>query len=126
MKIKKTGFTLIEMLLVVVIIGVMGVIVTINFTKTLESTEQKKCDDFVTEVEDAACAFSGFANKDYTCNRNYCEPIPLSLLVSEGLIQSETDACTNKDIDLSKTVSVTWDNRGEKHCTYNGVKIYER
>lgn len=124
MKNIKKGFTLIEMLLVVAIIGALGVIITINFTHTLKNTNQKKCDEFVKEVEDAACVYSGLSNKEITCTRNNCAPIKLDVLVREGKIVSEVDACTNKPIDLQKTVTVTWNSVGEKTCTYNGVKTY--
>lgn len=126
MKNRKKGFTLIELLLVIAIMGAIGVIATVSLTHTLQNTNQRKCDDFVKEVEDAACVYSGLSNKEIICTRTNCPPISLSILVSEGQITSETDACTGKDIDLTKTVTVTWDDDGEKKCTYNGVKKYAR
>ena len=126
MKNRKKGFTLIELLMVIAIMGVIGVIVTISFSGTLKNTNQRKCDEFVKEVEDAACVYSGLTNKEVICNRNNCEPIRLEILVKEGHIKSEKDACTGQDIDLSETVTISWSNEGEKICEYNGVKEYAR
>lgn len=126
MKNRKKGFTLIELLLVIAIMGVIGVIATISLTHTLQSTSQRKCDEFVLEVEEAACVYSGLSNKEIICTRTNCAPIPLDILVKEGHIKSETDACTGNDIDLNETVTVSWNADGEKTCTYNGVKEYAR
>lgn len=126
MKNRKKGFTLIELLLVIAIMGVIGVIATISLTSTLKNTNQRKCDDFVMEVEDAACVYSSLSNKEIVCTRTNCPPISLEVLVREGQITSEVDACTGKDIDLTKTVTVSWDDNGEKTCTYNGVKEYAK
>ena len=123
---KNRGFTLIELLAVIAILGVVGVIVTISFTVGLESTNQKGCDDFVEEVEDAACVYVGLSSKKIECSKEHCDPVSLQLLKEEGLIKSVNDACTGKEIDESQTVSVKWDTNNEKHCEYNGVKKYER
>lgn len=120
------GFTLIELIAVLAILGVVGVIVTISFTVGLHTTNQKGCDDFVKELEDAACVYAGLADKKVECNRNNCEPISVQLLVEKGLVKSTKDACTKGEIDVSATVTVSWDQNNEKHCEYNGVKKYER
>ena len=126
MKNRKKGFTLIEMILVVALLSVIGIVITVNLTGTLKDTNQKKCDDFVSEIETAACTYVGWSYREIACNRPGCD-INISILVNEGLIKSETDACTGEDIDMNATVSVQWDSTtGEKSCTYNGVKIYER
>ncbi len=120
------GFTLIELLIVIAILGTLGVIITVNLTKTMESSKQKTCDTFVKEVEDAACVYVGLENKEVICNRSNCAPIKLKYLEKEGLLKSESDACTGGDINLEETVTVTWDSDGEKKCEYNGVRKYER
>lgn len=126
MKNRKKGFTLIELLMVIAIMGVIGVVATISFSSTLKNTNQRKCDEFVLEVEEAACVYSGLSNKEIICTRTNCEPISLEILVKEGHIKSEMDACTGNEIDLNKTVTVSWNDAGEKICTYNGVKEYAR
>ena len=122
----KNGFTLIELIVVVAIMALLGTVITVSLTGTLQGANQDECDEFVREVEDAACVYSQLSNKKVICNRNDCAPIKLDILFSEGMIESEVDACTGKPIDLEETVSITWDDTGEKHCEYNGVKVYER
>lgn len=126
MKNKKNGFTLIELLMVVAVLGLVGVIITVSLTYTLQDLNQKKCDDFVIELEEAACVYTSLSNKEIKCTRDDCNPVPLSILVSEGQIKSETDACTGDDIDLTQTVTISWDSNGEKKCVYNGVREYAK
>jgi len=123
---KNRGFTSIELLIVVALMGVLGVIVTVSLTGTLKDTNQKRCDEFVREIEDAACVYAGLIDKSTICTKGECEPIELNILVNEGLIESETDACTGNGINLNETVTISWDEYGEKKCEYNGVKVYER
>ena len=125
MKNKNKGFTLIELLIVISIMGVIGTIITISFNYTLKETNQKKCDDFVSEIEDGACVYSGLANKEIKCERPGCE-LTLDILVKEGIVTSEKDVCTGNEINLNETVSVSWNEDNEKICEYNGVKTYER
>lgn len=126
MKNRKKGFTLIEMLMVIAVMGLVGVIITVSLTGTLKDLNQKKCDDFVLEVEEAACVYTNLSNKEIKCTRGDCDPVPLSILVSEGQIKSETDACTNGELDLDATVTISWDATGEKKCVYNGVREYAK
>ena len=123
---KKKGFTLIELLMVITLMGGIGAMITISLAYSLNNTKQKNCDEFVKEVEDAACVYAGLSNKEITCERNNCDPIKLEYLIDAGLILSETDSCTNNDIDINQTVSVSWSVAGEKKCEYNGVKEYEK
>lgn len=123
---KNKGFTLIEIIVVIGILGVISFIITISLTGTLNSTKKDECDNFVKEIEEAACAYASLNSKKIICDNNKCEDIPLSLLVEEGLIISETDKCTQKNLDLEATVSVEWNSKGDKICTYNGDKDYER
>ena len=126
MKNRKKGFTLIELLLVITIMGTIGVIATLSLNHTLQNANQRRCDDFVLEVEEAACVYSSLSDKEVICTRDNCPPITLDVLVREGHIKSEKDACTGEDIDLTKHVTITWDDTGEKKCEYNGVKIYAK
>ena len=121
------GFTIIELLAVVSIISVLGIIITISFTKSLGNANQKQCDQFVKEVEDAACVYAGLSKQDpdHYCNRNLgsCD-LSVQFLLENGYINSEVDSCTGTDIDTTKSVHVSWDSNGNKTCVYNGVKTY--
>ena len=120
------GFTLIEIIAVITILALLGVIITINLSDTLKQTKQKKCEEFVKLIEDSACTYAGLSSKKVACNRSSCSPIKLKLLIEEGFIDEETDPCTEKKIDTKKTVTVTWNEDGEKICTYNGVREYAK
>lgn len=122
MKNKKNGFTLVEMILVVAIMGSLAVIFTISLNATLNNTNEKKCEEFIKEVEDAACVYASMSDRETVCNRTYCEPIRLELLIKNGLVTSEYNYCADEEINIDDTVSVTWNEYGEKICTFNGVK----
>ena len=121
MKMKNKGFTLIEIIIVIAILGVVGTVITINLTSTLNSTNQKQCDEFVRKIEDAACSYTSMSKKIVVCNRN-----KLRTLITEGFVEEKVDTCTGKPIDENQTVTITWNSSGEKNCTYNGEKVYER
>lgn len=125
MNMKNKGFTLIEILVVIAILGAIGTVITISLNSTLHNANQKRCDEFVRKIEDAACAYTSMSKKSVVCNRNNCAPIKLSTLISEGFIEDEVDVCTGNSINTNQTVTITWPNN-EKTCTYNGVKTYER
>ena len=123
---KNKGFTLIEIVVVIAVLGILGVVITISLTNTLEKANQRQCDEFVKKIEDAACAYTSMSKKGVVCNRNTCPPIGLYVLISEGFITEEKDACTGNNINTNETVTVSWDASGEKHCVYNGEREYAR
>ena len=120
------GFTLIELLAIITIIALLGTVATISLTKTHQNINQDSCNEFVKEIEEAACVYVSKYDKEIVCNNNNCEPIKVEYLINEGLIQSEKDTCTGKEIDKNATVSITWDDDGEKSCRYNGERTYAR
>ena len=124
---KNNGFTLIEMLIVVALTALIGVIVTMSLTKTLKNTEQRECSIFVNEIENGACTYVTLSTKTIRCERPGCT-ISVNTLYEEGFINKETDPCTGKEIStiLNNNVAVAWDEKGNKTCTYDGVRVYER
>ena len=119
------GFTLIELLVVIAIVGSLGTIITISLNKTLKNTNDNSCKKFVQEVEEAGCTYASKKFKEVPCTREKCD-LKLSTLIKEGLIEDGIDDCTGKNIDKTKTVSVTWNDAGEKDCHYNGVREYAK
>lgn len=122
---KNKGFTLIELLVVIAIVGGLGTVITISLNKTLKDTNNNACAKFVQEVEEAGCTYASKKFKEVSCTREKCD-LKLSTLINEGLIEDGIDDCTGKNIDKTKTVSVTWNADGEKNCHYNGVREYAK
>jgi len=123
---KNKGFTLIELLVVIAVLGLVGTIATISLNGSLLGANQRQCDEFVKEIEDAACVYASLSTNKKECNRDKCDPIKLGELINQGLVEVRKDACTGNDIDLNETATVTWNESGEKICEYNGVKEYAK
>ena len=124
----KLGFTLMELLVVIAIIGIMGTIVTVNLSRSFREAKENGCKEFVKRIEDGACVYASLSNKTVVCTRDDCNPIPLDAIIGAGFVKEEINACTERPIEeyLSETVTVRWTARGQKICTYNGQKTYER
>ncbi len=116
------GFTLIEIIIVIAILGTLGVLITLNLSNTLNNAKDDECNSFVEEIERTACVYVGLSNKKIECTREKCEPVTLKLLIEEGMIDEGINPCTKEDIDLNDTVTVSWNDEGEKVCKYNGVR----
>ncbi len=118
---KNRGFTLLELIVVIGLLSLIGTIVIINVRGSYDDTNQKFCNSFVDEIEDAACIYV----VTHECKKSNCV-VRVSDLISEGLIKSDKDPCRkNAAVDGTKTVTVTWNSDGLKTCTYNGTRTYE-
>ena len=112
---KNKGFTLIELLAVIVILGIAGTMITISFNTSLHQAKQDECDDFVREIEEAACGFTNLlqtnCNSMARCKAGInCCSIELRHIVEEGLLKSEKDSCTNGSLDLDSKIIPRNDN----------------
>ncbi len=121
------GFTLIEIIAVIAILGVVGIIATISLQDTLNETKKMHCEEFLKEVEEAACTYASLTEQEVKCTRNSCTPLPLKVLIARGLVTAETNECNGKKVNENDTVTVTWDASGKKTCTFNGdIGTYQR
>lgn len=103
----KKGFTLIELMVTVGLLALMGVIIGVNITSILKST-QKNEDDFDKEtIEKAACVYYSSEELNPSGSTN----ITVKNLIKSGLLD-ETYQTENGKI----TITVK-DN--EKICSYN-------
>ena len=128
------GFTLVELLAVIAIMAVIGIVFTVNYTKSIEKANQKECDMFVKELEDAACVYAGLspARQDPS---NRCAigmgscTLSVTFLNEQGLIKSEIDSCTGASVEslngVNDYVDVRWSS-GNKTCEFKGTRVYEK
>ena len=118
----KRGYTLIEIIAVIVIIALVTTIVILNFDTSIGKTNTKKEESFVTDLEKAACVYIDL--KENTAFKNTCYSsgtctVTVGQLVTSGILSSDMkDPSTNNDVDQQLSVSVTWDNEGTKTCTF--------
>ena len=108
----KRGYTLIEIIAVIVIIALVTTIVILNFDTSIGKTNTKKEESFVTDLEKAACVYIDL-------KENTAFTVTVGQLVTSGILSSDMkDPSTNNDVDQQLAVSVTWDNEGTKTCTF--------
>lgn len=106
----KKGFTLMELLIVIAILGTTSIIITISLSSILKSSNDNKCKTFISDIEEAACIY---AATNEISNGN----ITMETLVSNGLINYEKD-CEGNDLDNSSIIIINTEN-SERKCTYN-------
>ena len=94
------GFTLIELLVVITLLGVLGIIVTVSLNNTLKNTEEEKCENYIKEVEEAACVYVELSRKEMPCLRPAGCTVPVSLLYEDGMIEENYNECEKKEIDF--------------------------
>ena len=132
----KKGFTLIEIITVVGILGVISILITVNLNNTLKETSMKKCQEFKADVEASACSYASLTKLDASGNKMYDEndnrilncdrkdgscTFTLKLLYDEGMIDMDTNPCNEQSLKTNPrgSVTVSWDGNGEKKCQYN-------
>ena len=118
----KKGYTLIEIIAVMVIIALITTIVILNFDNSIEKSNNKKETAFVNDLEKAACVYIDLKEnaifKSSCYSSNTCT-VSVAQLVSSGILASDMiDPSTNSEIDQQLTISVTWDSDGTKTCTF--------
>lgn len=110
----KKGFTLIELLATISILVLMSVIVGVNLTAILRSTEDQNENFDKEQIEKAACVFADSEiNSTNKCKNttSSCTSITISDLVNSGLLDETYNG-------KSGIITVTRIN-GEKKCTFN-------
>lgn len=107
----KKGFTLVELLATIAILVLMSVIIGVNITSILRSTEKQNNDFDKKQIEKAACVY---VDSDELCPNKDCdENVTIDVLINQGLLDEEVYASIRE-----KKVSVSRD-EGLKKCTYN-------
>ena len=106
----KKGFTLVELLATIAILVLMSVIIGVNITSILRSTEKQNDDFDKKQIEKAACVY---VDSDELCPNKDCDnSVTIKKLIEKGLLDEEVYK------DKTGTITVTRNN-GLKKCTYN-------
>lgn len=111
----KKGFTLVELLATIAILVLMSVIIGVNITSILRSTEDTQENFDKTQIEKAACVYvDSSLNENHKCsNRTQpCTAITIADLISAGLLDDSYQSIG------ANAVTITW-NDGEKKCKYD-------
>lgn len=98
----KRGFTLIEVMAVVIILSIIGVIAVVAVDKTIKDNNEKIYKMQISNIEDAARVWANANVKYLPEEDNAAISIPLLLLKKEGII--------DKEIKNPKTGSLFYDN----------------
>ncbi len=111
---KKNGFTLIEILLVIVLLAAISVTVGVSMNGIFNKEEDKKYNAYISQIEDAACVYAE------THNIKTNTTITINNLIGDGLISKnlknpKEDVVVENDNTI-KGVIIEWKNN-EKKCT---------
>lgn len=128
----KKGYTLIELIAVVIIIAILSTIVAINLNNSVDKSDINKVERFEKDLEKAACAYVGlddtYEELKTECRTDGCD-INMDSLINVGLISDDmkdpvTDHELRDKIDSTRkykdcfTVRVSYDNEGTKECSF--------
>ncbi len=114
----KDGFTLIELIVVIALLGIISVVVGLNITNMMNGQNKKQQDDYQKKLEDAACAWADISNIETATN------VKFDVLINKGLIRS--DIAIPNAIKGAKTVAedtksyiqISFTSDKVKVCTY--------
>ena len=125
----KKGFTLVELLATITILVLMSLIIGVNVTSILRSTEDNEYKFDKEQIEKAACVFADSEvrkdetlkneySKDYTnlCGGTSCTVAVVDLVKSGLLSKNYIDDNKPESEFKNKSVTVTYTG-GEKKCT---------
>lgn len=107
----KKGFTLVELLATIAILVLMSVIIGVNITSILRSTEKNEEEFDKKQIEKAACVY---VDSDELCLTKNCDNnVTIDVLIKSGLLDEEIYGdIRNKKINVTRT-------DGLKECTYD-------
>lgn len=108
----KSGFTLIEVLVVVALLAAISVTVGVNLSGMQERQKQKRINEYEETLEKAACVYAETNN--ITSNSK----VTVETLLNAGLVKKDlVDPSTNDNIENNKSleIEIKWENN-ERKC----------
>jgi len=106
---KKNGFTLIEIIITIALLGLVGIVLSISMINLIDNQKSNKIEEFKMLMEDAACTYAVLLGDDFP------PYIHGNDLVAEGLIEEEVNGFKSDDYGVNVKVI-----DGERICTFDG------
>lgn len=121
----KKGFTLIELIVVVGLIGIIGLIITANLTGAFSNQQDEQYAFFEETLENAACTYIDRREAELkkadclekkSCTVNLQTLLKFGLIVDSDLVNPKTGS---KVSTSTNSVTIVYDSEGVKKCCYN-------
>ena len=115
----KKGFTLMELLITIALLGIIGTVIVSNMGRTMETEQRKQIELFKNRLEKSACVYAD-VNDGMVRGRGY---VLASELITQGLIKEEElyNPETQTRIATDKQIKVTFNTDGTKECCFDST-----
>ena len=112
----KKGFTLIELIAVIIVLSIIALIATPIVTGIMESSRKKAYDNIVTNIEDSAYKYSIYNNLGYS---ELYKPLQLSEIQNSGYLESKDIIDPRNNEKMDGCVAYKWDvSKNQYHFVY--------
>ena len=122
---KKSGFTMIELVVSIGLIALIGTLIVANMGNVLSGEKDKQYEEFLATIQNAACTYVDVdkTKKNQCCPNNKCVgktcSVTVEQILNKGLIEEKDlmDPKTKTSVKVTDSVSVSFPN-GVKTCKY--------
>ncbi len=118
---KKNGFTLVELLVCILLLGVITTSVTLGIIKSMNAQKEEQYSIYKETIENAACTYAETNNlRDERClDKSNCQitDIPVENIVGAGLLDENLENPNDSTKSLTGDIVIEW-KENEKICTY--------
>lgn len=115
----KNGFTLVEVIGVVVILAIIGLLVMPSVIDMIKNTEEKNYEVFLKDMEIAAEGY--IETSDFITFKNPGDEIeiPISVLISDGFVNENTENPKTKEkINIGDKIKIVLEENYTRTYTY--------
>lgn len=113
MVVVKNGFTLVELLAVIIILGVISLIVVVSVWPTVKNSKNKLSDIQKNNIEEAAKTYylqEGMTDEDYE-SESFQKCVNLSYLISNNYIEDSSVYDPKDSAEMTGSVLITYSNK---------------
>ena len=121
----KKGFTLVELIITIALLGVLGMVIVSNMSGILNKEQDKQYDLFKTTLSKAACSYihlnAGKTLRSTCITRGKCD-VAVTVLLEQGLISDDDliDPRKHEKISSKTYVEITYQN-SEFTCSVDSL-----